>query len=415
MSRLTVYEGPSPATPPAGAISIYAKIDGRLYWMTSDGTEIPFYPVGAGTGDLLANGTVPLTSNWDVGSYEITMLRGHFDTTTGQPFTVASNDRVVGLNADMLDGYQASDFQLAGTYLTSDDIDTLAELNALITDATLGDASDFATAAQGAKVDLITITQAVDLDQIETRVNQLDAAVVLVGSWDASAGTFPGGGTAQTGESYIISVAGTVDGVDFSINDRIVALTDDASTTVYANNWLKLDYTDQVLSVAGLTGAILASALRTAINVEDGATADQTDSEIETAYNNQVAVVSQSDAEAGVSASVYRWTPQRVSQAIAALTASSKNNVQTGTTYTIQSSDNGKNIIFNNAADIAVTLPDTLDLNFQCTVIQVNTGIPTVTPNTDTINGAGTGVAPVEQWKAMYLTQYAATEWLALL
>jgi len=41
--------------------------------------------------------------------------------------------------------------------------------------------------------------------------------------------------------------------------------------------------------------------------------------EIETAYNAQVAVVSQTDAEAGTSTSVRRWTAQRVSQAIAAL------------------------------------------------------------------------------------------------
>ncbi len=53
--------------------------------------------------------------------------------------------------------------------------------------------------------------------------------------------------------------------------------------------------------------------------VESGATADQSDVEIETAYNNQVAVVSQPDAEAGISTTVKRWTPLRVSQAIAAL------------------------------------------------------------------------------------------------
>jgi len=90
-------------------------------------------------------------------------------------------------------------------------------------------------------------------------------------------------------------------------------------------------------------------------------------------------------------------------------------NNQTGTTYTIASTDNGKIITFNNAAAIAVTLPDTLDTNFQCTIIQIGAGVPTVTPATDTINGAGTGVAPSAQWKAMYLSQYAATTWLAIL
>lgn len=178
-------------------------------------------------------------------------------------------------------------------------------------------ATAFATAAQGtaadaakAKTDHLTVTQAVDLDAIETRVNALDAAVVLKGTWDASAGTFPGSGTAQAGESWIVSVGGTVGGQVFVANDRIVAIADNASTGTYAANWHKLDYTDAVLSVAGLTGAISAAGLKTALaialaditdasangrslvaaanyaamrallNVEDGATADQTAAEI---------------------------------------------------------------------------------------------------------------------------------------
>ena len=53
--------------------------------------------------------------------------------------------------------------------------------------------------------------------------------------------------------------------------------------------------------------------------VEAGATADQSDLEIETAYNNRVDVVSQTEAESGSSSTVYRWTPERVAQAIASL------------------------------------------------------------------------------------------------
>jgi len=88
-------------------------------------------------------------------------------------------------------------------------------------------------------------------------------------------------------------------------------------------------------------------------------------------------------------------------------------NNQTGATYTILSSDNGKVLTF--SVTCAITLPDDLDTNFQCTIVQVGAGVPTVTPATDTINGAGTGVAPSAQWKGMYLTQYSATNWLALL
>lgn len=53
--------------------------------------------------------------------------------------------------------------------------------------------------------------------------------------------------------------------------------------------------------------------------IEAGATADQTDGEIAAAYNNQVAVVSQAEAEAGTATTPRRWTAERIAQAIAAL------------------------------------------------------------------------------------------------
>lgn len=43
------------------------------------------------------------------------------------------------------------------------------------------------------------------------------------------------------------------------------------------------------------------------------------DSQVETAYNNQVSTVSQAEAEAGTSTTIRTWTAQRVAQAIAAL------------------------------------------------------------------------------------------------
>lgn len=119
------------------------------------------------------------------------------------------------------------------------------------------------------KAAFLTVTQPVDLDAIETRVNQLDAAVILKGTWDASAGTFPGGGTAQAGESWIVSVTGTVGGVAFTANDRIIAITDNASTTVFAANWFKADYTDLVQSVNGQTGGVTVEAI---INAATGKT-----------------------------------------------------------------------------------------------------------------------------------------------
>jgi len=48
--------------------------------------------------------------------------------------------------------------------------------------------------------------------------------------------------------------------------------------------------------------------------IESGATADQTDTEIETAYNNRVSTATQAESEAGTSTTVKRMTPQRVRQ-----------------------------------------------------------------------------------------------------
>jgi hypothetical protein len=107
------------------------------------------------------------------------------------------------------------------------------------------------------KIDHLTVTAATDLDDIRTRVGQLSSAVVLRGTWDPTTGVFPGGGTAIAGDSYIVVATAIVDGVDFTSGDRIVALVNNASTTVYANNWLKQDYTDQVSSVNTKVGAVV--------------------------------------------------------------------------------------------------------------------------------------------------------------
>lgn len=111
------------------------------------------------------------------------------------------------------------------------------------------------TSADNTKLDYITATQAVNLDDLQSAVDGLEAAVVLKGTWDASSGSFPAG--TSSGWSYIVSTGGTVDGVSFDVNDRIVAITDGASSSTYAGNWFKLDYTDSVLSVNGNTGAVV--------------------------------------------------------------------------------------------------------------------------------------------------------------
>lgn len=110
------------------------------------------------------------------------------------------------------------------------------------------------TTSEKDKLGLISVTEATDLDEIRTRVDSLDAVVVLQGEWEASTGAFPSG--AQAGYSYIVSTSGSVDGVEFAVGDRLLAIVDSPSAATYVGNWLKLDYTDQVLSVNGQTGAV---------------------------------------------------------------------------------------------------------------------------------------------------------------
>jgi len=105
------------------------------------------------------------------------------------------------------------------------------------------------------KTDHISVTQAVDLDAIETRVNALDQAVVLKGTFSASGGSFPGSGSAQAGEAWISTSAGTIDGMEININDRVIAVSDNASVSD-SDDWHLADYTDEVVSVNGRSGSV---------------------------------------------------------------------------------------------------------------------------------------------------------------
>lgn len=118
------------------------------------------------------------------------------------------------------------------------------------------DSSDDATlaknAAEAAQSDAEAAQSAAEaaLEEIEAIVATIGAAQINKGIWDASAGTFPGSGLAQPGWTYYVSVAGTVNGVAFNINDGIMALAENASTATYAANWFKLDYTDDLTAAS---------------------------------------------------------------------------------------------------------------------------------------------------------------------
>ena len=126
-------------------------------------------------------------------------------------------------------------------------------------DITEGATNLFMSTTEQNKLWHITVTQAVDLDQMESDIAALANGMVYKGNWDASAWTFPWAWVAQTGRFYTVSVGGTVDSIVFNIDDRLVATVDNASATTYAWNWTKLDATDAVTSVFGRPGNVVAT------------------------------------------------------------------------------------------------------------------------------------------------------------
>lgn len=113
-----------------------------------------------------------------------------------------------------------------------------------------------------------------DVDAIAAAVA---GALVFKGAWDASAGTFPGGGAALTGWFYKVSVAGTVNGVSFSVGDDVYAVVDNASATTYAANWLKVEGSitlAEVQAAVGFTFGSLAAASSVTASIISDASAN---------------------------------------------------------------------------------------------------------------------------------------------
>ena len=118
------------------------------------------------------------------------------------------------------------------------------------------------------------------------------------------------------------SVAKMQEAVD-SYNSRLIGSGSGSVSSVNGNTGvvvLNPDDLDDAVTTNKFTTAAEISKLT---GIESGATADQSDAEIETAYNNQVSIVSQAEAEAGTATTVRRWTAERVAQAIASRSISS--------------------------------------------------------------------------------------------
>ena len=83
-------------------------------------------------------------------------------------------------------------------------------------------------------------------------------------------------------------------------------------------------------------------------------------------------------------------------------------NDQTGTTYTIQASDNGKVLTFSNASAITVTVPSGLGLGFNCMAIQKGAGQVTFSPSSTTVNNRQSHTKIAGQYGVVSLIAYVA-------
>jgi len=94
---------------------------------------------------------------------------------------------------------------------------------------------------------------------IQTQLNALANGMIYKGNWDASTWTFPWAWVAKIWWFYTVSVAWTVDWQVFNVWDRLIAIVDNASTTVFSGNWTILDATDAVTSVFGRIGNVVSA------------------------------------------------------------------------------------------------------------------------------------------------------------
>lgn len=216
-------------------------------------------------------------------------------------------------NLDQVKAFDSADYATAAQGTTADAALPKAGgamTGAITTNSTFDGRN---VSADGTKLDFITVTQAVDLDQMEIDIAALANGMVYKGDWDASSGSFPGSGSAQIGWFYYVSGAGTVDSVSFDIGDNIVAIADNASATTFSGNWSKHDQTDAVQSVVGLTGSIAKSSLLTALNVEDGA--DVTDTANVTAAGALMTTggTMSGDISYGTSSAIFGTSPNTLS------------------------------------------------------------------------------------------------------
>jgi hypothetical protein len=190
-----------------------------------------------------------------------------------------------------------------------------------------------------------TVRASFQLTNLAFDVIDAHTSAVVLGTWDASAGTFPSGTVA--GKRYRVTVGGTVDTVTFEAGDIINALVTAASTTVYADNW----QIEQQIGVAAYLGTLPSG---TILDEHGG-----DDDSLVPGHREDVGAVAFRLGEGAFMEVVAEAAPGTVSDAA----------------YTIQPEDFGKSLHFTHAAPaitIAAQVSETYPDGFWCLVYSDN-------------------------------------------
>jgi hypothetical protein len=211
--------------------------------------------LSAAAGDVKADGTVPMTADWDIGAYTITGTRFISDIATGtSPFACSSTTVVTNLNADLLDGNDVANFTLDAELAVWAGTTNITTVGANAIDAT--EIAATLTFADGDLIDLSGITHTGSADEglvLPTWADVTPTSDKPFISWDGTANAlkiYDGGWItldptgAPTDATYVtLSLNGTLsaervltagEGVDITdggANSTITVSGEDASTS----------------------------------------------------------------------------------------------------------------------------------------------------------------------------------------
>lgn len=200
------------------------------------------------------------SSTYATTNYVDTGLNGKVNTSDYTANDVLTKIKTVdgsgsGLDADLLDGLNSSDFvQMTGAQ-TIAGVKTFSD-SPIVPDLSAGDNS----------------TKAANSKYVDSAITNIEATIgatgnlVYKGNYDAST-RLPSLTTAKKGFFYQVSASGTLAGVSLTTNDQIVFISDVSGGVVQATDFIVIDNTESGLSNGGLVVATASNGARMSAGV----------------------------------------------------------------------------------------------------------------------------------------------------